>query len=54
VWVQSLDWTTGLAQTAKCTSFNAEQKQNVLIPSLTLLPTLSFLEYLEVKGDMHI
>ena len=46
VWVQSLNWTTGLA--------NCKQKQNILIPSLTPLPTVSFLEYLEVKGHLHI
>ena len=34
-WVQSLDWTTGLTQTAKNNSFSAEQKLNVLIPSVT-------------------
>jgi len=36
-----LNWTTGLTQTAKYTSFSAEQKLNVLIPSvisLTLPP----------------
>jgi len=56
-WVQSLDWTTGLTQTAKYNSFSAEQKVNVLIPSvtsLTLLPTASFLEFSEVKGHVHI
>jgi len=37
--VQSLDWTTELTQTAKYNSFSAEQKLNVLIPWLTLLPT---------------
>ena len=44
-WTGLLDWTTGLTQTAKYTSFSAEQKLNVLIPSvtsLTLLPTVSF------------
>jgi len=52
-----LDWTTGLNQTAKYNSFSAEQKVNILIPSvtlLTLLPTASFLEFPEVKGHMHI
>ena len=44
-WTGLLDWTTGLTQTAKYTSFSAEQKLNVLIhsvTSLTLLPTASF------------
>jgi len=52
-----LDWTTGLNQTAKYNSFSAEQKVNILIPSvtlLTLLPPASFLEFPEVKGHMHI
>ena len=55
-WVQSLDWTTGLldwntglTQTAKYTSFSAEQKLNVLIPSITLLPTESILEFQRSK-----
>ena len=41
-WTGLLNWTTGLTQTAKYNSFSAEQKSNVLIPSvnlLTLLPT---------------
>ena len=52
-----LDWTIGLTQTAKHTSFSAEQKLNILIhsvTSLTLLPTTSFLEFLEVKSHGHI
>jgi len=57
-WTGLLDWTTGLTQTAKYILFSAEQKVNVLIPSvtlLTLLPTASFLEfYIEVKGHMYI
>ena len=56
-WTRLLDWTTGLTQTAKYNSFSAEQKLNFLISSgtsLTLLPTASFLEFLEVKGHMHI
>jgi len=63
-WVQSLDWTTGLldwttglTQSVKYNSFSAEQKLNFLISSvtsLTLLPTASFLEFLEVKGHVHI
>jgi len=55
--VESLDWTTGLTQTAKFTLFSAEQKLNILIHSVTLLsllPTISFLEFLEVKGHLHI
>ena len=49
--------TSGLTQTAKYTSLSAEQKLNILIPSvtsLTLLPTASFLEFLEVKSHVHI
>jgi len=56
-WNGLLGWTIGLTQTAKYNSFSAEQKLNVLISSvtsLTLLPTASFLEFLEVKGHMHI
>ena len=58
-WTGLLDWTAGLTQTAKYTSFSAQLIQNihVLIPSvtsLTLIPTASFLEYLEVKGHTHI
>ena len=56
-WVQSLDWTTGLTQTAKYNLFSAEQKLTFLISSvtsLTLLHTVSFLEFLEVKGHVHI
>ena len=56
-WTGLLDWTTGLTQTAKYNSFSAEQKLNVLIPSvtsLTLLPTGSFLLFPEVKGHVHI
>ena len=52
-----LDWTTGLTQTVKYNSFSAEQKLNFLISSvtsLTLLSTASFLEFLEVKGHVHI
>ena len=49
-----LDWTTGLSQTEKYTSFSAEQNVNVLIHSITLLTLLSttslnFMEFLEVK-----
>jgi len=33
-WTGLLDWTTGLTQTAKYTSFSAEQKLNVLIHSV--------------------
>ena len=33
-WNGLLDWTTGLTQTAKYTSFSAEQKLNVLIHSV--------------------
>jgi len=47
--VQSLDWTAELTQTAKYNSFSAEQKLNVLIPLLTLLPTAP-----EVNGHVHI
>ena len=56
-WTGLLDWTTGLTQTAKYNSFRTEQKLNFLIfsvTSLTLLPTVSFLEFLEVKGHVHI
>ena len=45
-----MGWTTGLTQTAK-------QKLNFPISSvtsLTLLPTASFLEFLEVKRHVHI
>ena len=55
-WVQSLDWTTGLDYWPHY-SFRTEQKLNFLIfsvTSLTLLPTVSFLEFLEVKGHVHI
>ena len=44
-------WTT---QTAKYTSFRAEQKLNVLIHSLTLLTLLPTVSFLEVKGHMHV
>jgi len=60
-WTGLLDWTTGLDYwthpTAKYNSFSTEQKLNFLISSvtsLTLLPTASFLEFLEVKGHVHI
>jgi len=58
-WVQSLDWTTGLdywtTQTAKYTSFSAEYKLNIGIYSLSYFAnTVSFLEFLEVKGHVHI
>jgi len=49
--------TSGLTQTTKYTSFSAEQKLNVLIPSvtlLTLLSTASFLEFLEVKSRAYL
>jgi len=55
-WTGLQDWTTGLTQTAKYTSFSVEQKLKVLISSvtlLTLLPTASFLEFPEVKGHVH-
>jgi len=51
---------TGLLDSPKLQntpSFSAEQKLNVLIPSvtsLTLLPTASFLDFLDVKGHRHI
>ena len=52
-WTTGLDyWTTGLTQTAKYNLFSAEQKLNFLISSvtsLTLLPTASFPEFLEIK-----
>ena len=53
------DWTGLLdsTQTAKYNSFSAEQKLKLLISSvtsLTLLPMESFLEFLEVKGHVHI
>jgi len=56
-WTGLLDRTTGLTQTAKYNSFSAEQKLNFLVSSVTLLTLLSvasFLEFLEVKGHMHI
>ena len=56
--ITGLDYrTTGLTQTAKYTLFSVEQKLNILIHSVTslsLLPTISFLEFLEVKGQLHI
>jgi len=51
-WTGLLDWTTGLTQIAKYTLFSAERIHSVTL--LTLLPTASFLELLEVKGHMHI
>ena len=39
-WTELLDWTTRLTQTAKYNSFSAEQKLNILIPSVTLLTLL--------------
>jgi len=49
-WTTGLDyWTTGLTQTAKHTSFSAEQKLNILIHSLKLLLTA----YLS-KGQSHV
>jgi len=56
-WTGLLDWTTALTQTAKYPSFSAEQKLNILIPSvtsLTLLPTASILEFPEVKGHVYV
>ena len=55
-WTGLLDWTTGLIQTAKYNSFSTEQKLNFIssVTLLTLLPTVSFLVFLEVKGHMHI
>jgi len=38
----------------KNNSFSAEQKLISSVISLTLLPTVSFLEFLEVKGHIHI
>ena len=53
-WTTGLDyWTTGLTQTAKYISFSAEQKLNILIHSVTLLPSV-FLEFLEIKGHVNI
>jgi len=60
-WVQSLDWTTGLdywthpnykIQPVQC---RTDCKLSYFsVTSLTLLPTAFFLEFLEVKGHMHI
>jgi len=41
-WVQSVDWTS------------AEQRINVLSYFTDMLPGLPILEFLEVKGHMHI
>ena len=51
-WTGLLDWTIGLTRIAKYTLFGAELIHSVTL--LTLLPTASFLEFLEVKGHMHI
>jgi len=45
-WTGLLNWTTGLTQTAKCTSFSAEFIHSVTL--LTLLPSV-FPGVLEVK-----
>ena len=46
-WVQSLDWTTGLTQTAKYNSFSAEKNKVVFLKTLWLLQ----LHYVEHVGD---
>jgi len=59
-WTGLLDWTTGHTQTAKYTSFSAEHEAKrtyvftQLPRALTLVPTAYFLEFLEVKGHVHI
>jgi len=44
-WTGLLDWTTGLTQTAKYPSFSAEQKLNVLIPSVASTNTAPYSVY---------